>query len=82
MAQPRVPAGRPGSPAAKAGLGEGDQIVAVNDVPVDRIAAVRHQLAVRYAGDTVALTLQRGAGDDLTSRRVEVTLVAAEAAEV
>lgn len=74
---PVIATSRPGSPAAKAGLGEGDQIVAVNDVPVDRIAAVRHQLAVRYAGDTVALTLQRGAGDDLTSRRVEVTLVAA-----
>lgn len=72
---PVIATSRPGSPAAKAGIREGDQIIAVNDTPVDRIAAVRHQLAVLYAGDTVTLTLQRGAGDQQSTRRVEATLV-------
>lgn len=65
----------PGSPASKAGMLEGDRIVAVDGTAVDRIAAVRHQLAVRYAGDTVALTLQRGEGEAAETLQVEATLV-------
>lgn len=65
----------PGSPAAKAGILEGDRILAVNGKAVDRIAAVRHQLAVLYAGDTVTLELRRGDGDAVETRSVEATLV-------
>lgn len=72
---PVIATSHPGSPAAQAGLREGDRIVAVNDTPVDRIAAVRHQLAVKYAGDTVTLTLERTAGEATETRVVEATLV-------
>lgn len=72
---PVIATSHPGSPAAKAGLREGDRIVAVNDTPVDRIAAVRHQLAVKYAGDTVTLTIERTAGEATETQLVEATLV-------
>jgi serine protease Do len=65
----------PGSPAAKAGIREGDRILSVDGTAVDRIAAVRHQLAVRYAGDTVRLTLERGEPDQAETLSVEATLV-------
>lgn len=74
---PVVATCHPGSPAAKAGIREGDRIVAVDGVAVDRIAAVRHQLSVKYAGDPVAITLERASGDTLEMQRVEATLVEA-----
>jgi serine protease Do len=52
---------RPGSPAARAGLRAGDRIVAAAGTPVTRIADVRHQIAPRYAGDTVELVVERPA---------------------
>ena len=57
----RVATCRPGSPAAKAGLRAGDLIVAADGLPVTRIAELRHVLAPHYAGDTVSLTVERGA---------------------
>jgi serine protease Do len=72
---PVVATCHPGSPAAKAGIREGDRIVAVDGVAVDRIAAVRHQLSVKYAGDPVAITLERASGETLETQQVEATLV-------
>jgi hypothetical protein len=75
---------RPGSPAARAGLRAGDRIVAAAGMPVTRIADVRHQIAPRYAGDTVELVVERSAptGGDAareppTRLTVTATLVAA-----
>ncbi len=72
---PVIATSHPGSPAAKAGILEGDRIVSVDDTPVDRIAAVRHLLAVRYAGETVRLTLERNEGETTARLSVEATLV-------
>ncbi len=72
---PVVAISHPASPAAKAGIREGDRIVAVDGVTVDRIAAVRHQLSVKYAGETVAITLSRGTGESIENLQVEATLV-------
>jgi serine protease Do len=58
----RIATCRPGSPAANAGLRPGDLIVAADGRPVTRIAELRHVLAPHYAGDTVSLTIERGAG--------------------
>ena len=49
--------------------------MAVDGTPVDRIASVRHQLAVRYAGDTVRLTVERGESDPRESLTIEAALV-------
>ena len=73
--EPVIATSHPGSPAAKAGIREGDRIVAVDGTPVDRIASVRHQLAVRYADDTVRLTVERGESDPRESLTIEATLV-------
>jgi S1-C subfamily serine protease len=64
---------RQGAPAALAGLQPGDRITAVAGAPVSRIADVRQRIAVRHAGDPLAIEVQRG---DATLA-VEVTLVAA-----
>jgi len=74
---------RSGSPAARAGLRAGDRIVAVAGIPVTRIADVRHQIAPRYAGDTVELVVERaapaggGGAREPARRNVTATLVAA-----
>jgi len=66
---------RPGSPAAKAGLRPGDSIVAAGGRPVSRIAELRHVIAPLYAGDTVALTLERpAAAQGAGPKRVDVTI--------
>ncbi|MFN5757122.1 MAG: trypsin-like peptidase domain-containing protein, partial [Planctomycetia bacterium] len=68
----------PGSPAAKAGLRAGDTVVAAAGKPVARIAELRHELAPRYAGDTIDLVVERptkGGGAERVEARA--TLVAA-----
>lgn len=64
------PAVQPGSAAARAGLREGDIIVAVNDVRLDYNTSLR-QLLLRYKpGDTITLTVFR----DGRERNIQVTL--------
>ncbi len=64
------PAVQPGSAAARAGLREGDIIVAVNDVRLDYNTSLR-QLLLRYKpGDTITLTVLR----DGRERNIQVTL--------
>lgn len=60
----------PDSPAAQAGLQEGDVITAVNGEPVDSERTLRDRLFAYEPDDTITLTLERdGAAQDL-----EVTL--------
>lgn len=49
----------PDSPAAKAGLEEGDAIIAVNGITVDSTGQLRSQIGMRAIGDKVMLTLIR-----------------------
>ena len=51
---------QPGSPAAAAGLREGDLVTAVNGRPVRGASELRAQLGVIPAGETVELRVQRG----------------------
>jgi serine protease Do len=48
------------SPADKAGLKAGDQIVEVDGQPVSRLAQIQHLLGVKYEGDKIALKYKRG----------------------
>jgi serine protease Do len=57
---PVVAACRAGSPASKAGLKQGDRILAVDGQPVERQAQLRRQILSRYAGDRLRLSIQRG----------------------
>lgn len=62
----------PGSPAAKAGLRAGDTVVTAAGKPVARIAELRHELAPRYAGDTIDLVVERptkGGGSERVEAR-------------
>jgi serine protease Do/serine protease DegQ len=52
---------QPGSPAAAAGLREGDVVTALNGRPVRGASELRAQLGVIPAGENVELRLQRGA---------------------
>jgi S1-C subfamily serine protease len=49
------------SPAAKAGLKKGDEIVAIDGEPVADPGDVRTRLRGRWSGDTLMLTVKRGA---------------------
>lgn len=72
----KIAACRPGSPAAKAGLRGGDTVVAASGKPVTRIAELRHQLAPRYAGDTIDLVVERPTkGGGLERVEARATLV-------
>ena len=51
----------PGSPAAEAGLREGDVIVAFDGVEVTDLQGYSDLLYARKPGDTVAVTVLRGA---------------------
>ncbi len=74
--EPVIASVRQGSPAARAGLLPGDRIVRIDGREVTRIAAVRHAIAPRYAGDTLAVTVERerDGGRDLVE--ATATLVA------
>jgi serine protease Do len=58
--EPVVGGCRPNSPAAKAGLQEGDRIVEVSGHTTDRAAQVKEQTSRHYAGETVTLVVLRG----------------------
>lgn len=53
-----------GSPAAKAGLRQGDVVIAVNGDPVRSAAELRNRIGLARVGATVALTYQRGGRQD------------------
>jgi serine protease Do len=57
----KVAAAPANSPAAKAGLKKGDVIIRVDDTEITRQAELRHALGGKYAGETVSLTVVRGA---------------------
>lgn len=65
---------RAGSPAAKAGLRTGDTIIAAEGRPVTRIAELRNVLAPKYAGDTLALVVERGGGQGREEIALQATL--------
>jgi M6 family metalloprotease-like protein len=49
-----------GSPAASAGLADGDVILKINDSPLTRVAALADILSDKKPGDTVAVLVNRG----------------------
>jgi serine protease Do len=49
-----------GSPAAKAGLRSGDRVIAIDGKSVARGAQLRRALGPKYAGDRVAIEIDRG----------------------
>jgi serine protease Do len=51
---------QPGSPAAEAGLKQGDKIVEIDGKPVARAADVKREIARRYAGDKLRVAVLRG----------------------
>ncbi|HEY6565057.1 MAG TPA: PDZ domain-containing protein, partial [Pirellulaceae bacterium] len=61
----------PRTPAREAGLRVGDEIVALDEVPISRHVHLRHALGSRMAGDTVSLKVRRGS----TTLEFDVQLV-------
>ena len=59
-AEPVIAACQPGSAAAKAGIQAGDHVVEIEGRAITRAAEVKDALGRRYAGDAVALVVQRG----------------------
>ncbi|WP_197440557.1 PDZ domain-containing protein [Polystyrenella longa] len=60
-----------GSPAEDAGIGEGDVIVKINDLPIETQNDFKFAMGTRYAGET----LQVGIKNKEETRTVEATLV-------
>ena len=65
-----------GSPAAKAGLTTGDQVLRINGRAVDSPKAVHAVLAELKEGEKVALLIRRGSGAD--AREIRLILIAGE----
>jgi serine protease Do len=60
LESPTITGCHPRSPAARAGLKSGDQIVEIEGRPIDRAAQVKEEISRRYAGDTMRVVLLRG----------------------
>lgn len=60
LAEPVIAGSTPNSPAAKAGLKEGDRIVEVAGRKTSRAADVKQQISRHYAGETIRVVLLRG----------------------
>ena len=60
LAEPVAAEIHPGSPAAEAGLAEGDRIVEIDGQPIRRGADMKRALTQRYAGDEVRIVVTRG----------------------
>ncbi len=63
---------RPGSPAAQAGLLADDRLKQLGDTEIERVADLRLALGTRYAGETLAVVVDRS-GQEVRS---EIVLVA------
>lgn len=74
--EPVIASCRQGSPAALAGLRPGDRFVRIGDRPITRIAAARHEIMPRRAGEELAIVVERGAADP---RRIEARVTLADA---
>jgi serine protease Do len=74
--EPVIAAVRQGSPAARAGLRPGDRITRIAGRTVRRIADARHAIAPRHAGDTLAIDVERDAGEAVAAIASTATLVA------
>lgn len=61
----------PGGAAAQAGLRQGDVITAVDGRPTADAAAVNYAVSTHRIGDTVKLTVRRGAGTQQLTLRAE-----------
>ncbi|MEE8452949.1 MAG: PDZ domain-containing protein, partial [Thermoguttaceae bacterium] len=59
IAEPRIAACRPYSPAAEAGLMPGDRIVEIEGQPIRHAAGVKAQLNRRYAGTSIDMVVLR-----------------------
>jgi serine protease Do len=70
LAAPVIGTVQPGSPAQKAGLEPGDQVVVVEGKPVGRLADFINCLGTFYSGDLVKLTILRGAKEKTVSLRL------------
>lgn len=72
LAEPVLSGCRPGSPAYQAGLRAGDRIVEIEVQSISSAAAVKQELARRYAGDTVKIVYLRD------GKRLETRLTLAD----
>ncbi|HSH06636.1 MAG TPA: DegQ family serine endoprotease [Burkholderiales bacterium] len=61
---------QPGSPAARAGLGAGDVVTAVNGRPVTTASGLRARLGVLPVGETVELSVRREDGSRTIRARI------------
>lgn len=67
---------QPNSPAAKAGIKEGDTIIELDGQPIERQAQLKHVLGAKYAGDKVKIVVRRGEKE--MEKRIEAEVELAE----
>ena len=58
---PTLASVRPRSPAQEAGLAKGDRITKIGGRTTDTLAQLKHALSPHYAGDTIKISVMRGA---------------------
>jgi S1-C subfamily serine protease/predicted esterase len=62
----------PDSAALKAGIKEGDKIVAIDGKPIPHYSALQHALGPKYEGDAVTVTVKRG-DEEVEFKDVQLT---------
>ena len=67
IGEPVLAAVQPDSPADKAGLKVGDQIVKIDNVPMPTALDVTKNIRQRYAGETMTIVLQREGAEQTVS---------------